>query len=141
MPIPMEIQHASEEFERFLADARDFSALTTRNQTYTMVQGVLQVFRRRLSVEDAIRFAQVLPPVLRAIFVSDWKLDEPRLDFSDCAAMTREAQSLRRDHNFAPDSCIRDVAMALHKHVDRQAFSRVIGTLPKGAVEFWRVKL
>ncbi|BAI76282.1 hypothetical protein AZL_d04560 (plasmid) [Azospirillum sp. B510] len=139
MPIPMEIQHASEEFERFLADARDVSALTTRNQTYTMVQGVLQVFRRRLSFEEAIRFAGVLPPVLRAIFVTDWNPDEPRLAFGDRAAMTREAQSLRRDHNFAPDSCIGDVATALRRHVDRQAFDRVIATLPEGAAEFWRV--
>lgn len=59
MLIPMELQHASEDFERFLADARDISGLTTRNQTYTMVQGVLQTFRRRLSLQDAIRFASV----------------------------------------------------------------------------------
>ena len=57
MPITMDIQHASEEFEAFLADAHDRSGLATRNQTYTMTQGVLQAFRRRLSLADAIRFA------------------------------------------------------------------------------------
>jgi hypothetical protein len=55
MPIPMDIQHASEEFEGFLVDARDRSGLATRNQAYTMTQGVLQAFRRRLSLADAIR--------------------------------------------------------------------------------------
>jgi uncharacterized protein (DUF2267 family) len=40
-----------------------------------MVQGVLQTFRRRLEISEAIRFAGVLPPVLRAIFVADWDQD------------------------------------------------------------------
>ncbi len=139
MPIPMDVQHASEQFEKFLADARDISGLATRNQTYTMVQGVLQVFRRRLSLSDAIRFAGVLPPILRAIFVSDWDTDEIRAPFGDLASMAQEAQALRRDHNFAPPSCIGDVAAALRKHVDAAEFERVLASLPDGATDFWRV--
>lgn len=140
MPIPMAIQHATEEFERFLVDARDISGLTTRNQTYTMVQGVLFTFRRRLGVVDAIRFAGVLPPVLRAIFVADWNVGEQPVPFADRASMTREAQALRRDHNFAPSSCLHDVAAALHRHVDQADFRRVLETLPAGAMDFWRVE-
>ena len=45
MPTPMELQHASDDFERFLAEARDISGLTTRNQTYTMVQGTVSAPR------------------------------------------------------------------------------------------------
>jgi uncharacterized protein (DUF2267 family) len=133
----MELQHASEEFERFLADARDISGLTTRNQTYTMVQGVLQTFRRRLSLKDAIQFAGVLPPILRAIFVSDWITDEPQHSFGDHAMMTREVQALRKDHNFSPASCIHDVATALRRHVDEVELNRVLASLPPGAEEFW----
>jgi uncharacterized protein (DUF2267 family) len=139
MTIPMELQRASEAFEKFLADACDISGLATRNQTYTMVQGVLQLFRRRLDVKDAIYFAGALPPLLRAIFVADWDTDEPRRPFDDRAVMTREAQSLRGDHNFAPDTCIRDVAAALRKHVDLSSFDNVIASLPQGAADFWRV--
>jgi uncharacterized protein (DUF2267 family) len=138
MPIPMEYQHASEEFERFLQDARELSGLATRNQVYTMTEGVLQTFRRRLTVDDALRFANVLPPVLRAIFVAEWDLREPRLPFADRQAMTAEAQSLRRDHNFSPDSAITDVAAALRKNVDETAFDHVLSTLPVGAKDFWR---
>jgi uncharacterized protein (DUF2267 family) len=133
----MELQQASADFERFLADAREISGLTTRNQTYTMVQGVLQTFRRRLSFADAIRFAGVLPPILRAIFVADWNTDEPRLSFGDRAAMAREVQSLRQNHNFSPPSCILDVATALRQHVDAADFDRVLASLPVGAAEFW----
>jgi uncharacterized protein (DUF2267 family) len=139
MPIPMDVQHASEQFEKFLADARDISGLTTRNQTYTMVQGVLQVFRRRLTLSDAIRFAGVLPPVLRAIFVSDWDTNEIPANFADRSSMAQEAMALRRDHNFAPPSCIGDVAAALRKHIDAPDFERVLASLPDGAAEFWRV--
>ncbi|MCJ9427797.1 DUF2267 domain-containing protein [Kordiimonas marina] len=140
MPIPMEYQHASDDFEHFLKDACDVSGLTTRNQTYTMAQGVLQAFRRRLSVPDAIRFAGILPPIVRAIFVADWDTDEPQRPFEDRDQMTREAQSLRKDHNFAPKSCIHDVATALRRHVDEQAFDRLLTSLPPGAADFWQVR-
>ncbi|MCH8684478.1 DUF2267 domain-containing protein [Pedomonas mirosovicensis] len=139
MTIPMELQHAGEAFEAFLRDARDEAGLPTRNPTYTMVQGVFQVFRRRLSLKDAIRFASVLPPLLRAIFVDEWDVDEPQRPFTDREAMTQEAQDLRRDHNIAPDSCIRDVAVALRRHVDEARFDRLLATLPEGAADFWRV--
>jgi len=137
VPIPMEIQHASEEFDRFLADARTLADLTTRNQAYTMVEGVLRTFRRRLEIADALRFADVLPPVLRAIFVARWDVDEPRLPFADRRTMTEEVQSLRKNHNFAPDTCIRAVAIALRRHVDERAFDRVLAGLPAEAAEFW----
>lgn len=135
----MELQHASEDFERDLIDARDASGLTTRNQTYTMTEGVFRVFRQRLTLKDALRFADVLPPVLRAIFVSDWDTEEPQLAFGGRGAMTREAQALRKDHNFAPDSCIGDVARALRKNVDEKAFDAVLAFLPEGAADFWKV--
>ncbi len=138
MPIPMAIQHATEDFERFLADARDTAGLTTRNQTYTMVEGVLRAFRARLAVADALRFANVLPPVLRAIFVADWDTDAPPLPFDHRAAMIREAQGLRQHHNFAPDTCIADVAQALRRHMDEAALDQILDTLPDGARDFWR---
>jgi len=139
MPIPMELAHASEAFDRFLTEARDLSGLTSRHQTYTMTQAVLLVFRRRLSLAEAIRFAAVLPPVLRAIFVADWDPEEPRRPFTDRTTLTREVQSLRRDHNFAPDTAIRDVAVALRHQIDVAAFDRVLATLPPEAAAFWEV--
>jgi uncharacterized protein (DUF2267 family) len=103
-----------------------------------MVQGVLQAFRRRLDVKDAVLFAGVLPPVLRAIFVADWNTDEPRRPFEDRTDMTKEVQALRAGHNFAPDTAIRDVARAMRKNVDEAAFDGVLARLPEGAVDFWR---
>ena len=139
MPIPMEYQHASEEFERFLRDAIDASGLATRNQAYTMTQGVFQVFRRRLDVGDAVKFANFIPPVLRAIFISEWDINEPKRPFERPEVMTMEVKSLRSDHNFSPDTAISDVATALRKNVNETEFDPVLSGLSNEAVEFWRV--
>lgn len=138
MPVPAQYQRATDDFFAFLIDAKDEAGLTTTNQAYTMAQGVLQTFRRRLSLPDAVRFAGVLPAVVRALFVADWDPAEPQRPFADRAAMTAEVRALRPDHNFSPDTAIRDVAAALRKHVDEAIFDRMLATLPAGAVDFWR---
>ena len=138
MPVPQEYQRATDIFYSFLIDARDTSGLGSTHQTYTMVQGVLQTFRRRLSFREAILFAGVLPPVLRAIFVSDWDIDEPLRPFEDLETMTREVRALRKDHNFSTVTAIRDVAAALRRNIDERAFDEILARLPEGSVEFWK---
>jgi len=137
MPVPPEYQRASQDFYEFLQDAKEVSGLETTHQVYTMVQGFLQAFRRRLDIKEAVLFAGVLPSVLRAIFIADWNTDEPKRPFEDRTVMTKEVQALRADHNFAPETSIRDVAIALRKNVDETEFNRVLAKLPEGAVQFW----
>lgn len=138
MTLPFEYQRASQEFEKFMVDARDRSGLATTNMAYNMVQGVLQAFRRRLSVKDAALFANVLPAVIRAIFIADWNTDEPQRAFEDRATMTKEVQALRVAHNFAPDTAIHDVAAALRRNIDQAELDRVLAELPQGAAQFWQ---
>lgn len=137
MTMPYEYAHASEEFETFLLAAMERSGLATRNQVYTMTDGVFTAFRRRLHLKEAILFAGTLPPVLRALFVAEWNTEEGPVPFSDRTTMTKEAQSLRADHNFAPSSCIRDVAMALRQVVDEAAFDRALASIGEAAADFW----
>jgi uncharacterized protein (DUF2267 family) len=139
MPVPAEYQRATDEFYKLLTDARDSAGLTTTNQAYTMVQGVFQAFRRRLEVIDAIRFLSVLPVGARALFVADWDVNEPKRRFEDRAVMTKEVQALRAEHNYAPETAIRDVATALRRNLDEAAFDRVLATLTPGAAEFWQL--
>ena len=61
MPMPYTYRHASAEFAAFLADAREALGLESDNATYTAVDAVFQVFRTRLSVEQALAFADLLP--------------------------------------------------------------------------------
>jgi len=138
MPVPVEYQRASDQFYEFLVDARDTAGLWSTHVTYTMTQGVFQTFRRRLSTQEAIAFANILPICLRALFVTDWDLDEPRKPFEDRETMTQEVKSLRSEHNFATETAIQDVASALRRHIDEEAFDRLLAQLPEGAIAFWR---
>ncbi|WP_162894740.1 DUF2267 domain-containing protein [Rhizobium terrae] len=138
MTVPMEYRQASRDFDAFMLDARDGAMLQTTNQTYTMVEAVFTVFRRRLSVPDALLFAEVLPPVLRAIFVSHWDVDEPVRPFDERTAMIREVKAFRGYHNVSPDDSIAVVASALRRHVDAQVFERTLLRLPAGAADFWQ---
>lgn len=137
MPMPNEYQRAGEVFDRFLEDARVALDLTTRNQAYTTVQGVLLAFRRRLTAAEGLRFANELPAVLRAIFVKDWDVEVVPVPFSSREDMTAEVCSLRRHHNFSPADAIEGVARALRAHVDEKAFDAMLRTLPEGSVAFW----
>jgi uncharacterized protein (DUF2267 family) len=138
MPVPPEYQRATDDFYKLLMDARDSAGLMTTNQAYTMIQGVLQVFRRRLELNEAIRFLSVLPVGVRALFVADWNVNEPKRPFESRPAMTKEVQTLRPEHNFAPETAIHDVAIALRRNLDEAAFDTVLATLPQGAAQFWQ---
>ena len=140
MPMPQQYQRAGEAFDAFLRDARDELGHATRNQTYTTVEGVLLAFRRRLTVEQGLRFADALPAVLRAMFVAGWDTFEPPVPFGSREAMTAEVKALRRDHNFAPETAIRDVARALARHVDATDFEAVMARLPREARAFWNTE-
>ena len=142
MPIPSEYQQATLQFERFMVDARDLAGLATTNMAWNMVVGVLVVFRRRLSVAQALRFADVLPPVLRAIFVSGWadelqRQPEP-LPWASREVLTEEVRALRHEHNFAPPEAICAVAQALRRHVDAQALQHALDELPAAAQDYWQ---
>ena len=139
MPVPLEYERASGRFYDYLVDARDTAGLWSTHVAYTMTQGVFQTFRRRLSTKDAIAFANVLPVCLRSLFVTDWNIDEPIKPFEDREVITQEVKSLRSEHNFSTDTAISDVADALRRHVNEEAFDRLLTQLPVGAVEFWKI--
>jgi uncharacterized protein (DUF2267 family) len=139
MTWPLEYQRASSEFERFMVAARDAGHLQTTNMAWTMVEGVLLVFRRRLTVAQTIEFANVLPPVLRALFLERWCPCHEPTPFGSRAALTAEVKALRPAHNFSPDNAIEAVAIALRRCVDEPALNQVLAKLPSEATTFWAV--
>lgn len=137
MPMPQEYFAASRDFDAFMADAKEALGHTSHHQTYTTVQAVLTVFRRRLSIGDALRFADVLPPVLRAIFESGWDAGDEQKPFGPREDMEAEVKAFREHHNFAPPNAIATVAAVLRKHVDIRNFERILATLPDEAGAYW----
>lgn len=137
MPMPLEYRQASADFDAFMKDLVATSMIQTSHQAYTMLQAVLQVFRHRLTVGHAIAFANVLPPALRAIFVSDWDVEAPLKPFVDRDALMKEVRAFRHDHNLSTETALEDVTVVLRRHVDQAAFERVLSQLPSGARGFW----
>lgn len=117
MTVPMEYWSASNDFERLLTDVRDTSMLQTRHQAYQTLRAVLHVFRSHLTTKDALAFADVLPPVTRAIFIEDWSPNESPPPFPGRAELQQEVKAVRRDHNVAPETVITDVAICLWRAI------------------------
>ncbi len=138
MPMPWTYRHASAEWQRFLDVAKEEMDLTTNNLAYTAIEGVLLTFRRRLPVESALRFADVLPAVPRAIFVSDWHPATP-LPWGSRDEQTAEAQALRPAHNLTPGNCIEATAIALRATVRPDEIDPVLAALGPQAQAFWHV--
>lgn len=137
MPMPWTYRQATREWQAFLADAQDAIGTPTDHSTFTAVEGTLRAFRRRLTPQQAIDFAQILPSVLRAIFVADWDLSVPSAPAGTRADWTADAKGLRPHHNIAPDGVIAGTAVALRKSVLREDLDRVLSRLPPFAAEFW----
>ncbi|MDH5728475.1 MAG: DUF2267 domain-containing protein [Gammaproteobacteria bacterium] len=140
MPVPAQYYHASEQFEKFMLDARDASGFKTTHMAWNMVVGVLQTFRRRISISDALRFSNILPPGIRALFVADWNTEQEILPFSDIDTMTKEVKSVRPAHNFSPENAIESVSIALRRNVDEIELETLLGEFPDGAQQFWSVR-
>ncbi len=136
MPMPWTYRQATREWQVFLADARAAMDLTSDNAAFTAIEGVLHTFRRRLTPQQAIDFAQVLPAVLRALFVASWQLANP-VPPGTRADWTAEAMALRPNHNLTPANCVEATALALRQSVLREDLDRVLATLPAFAADFW----
>ncbi len=139
MPMPWTYRHASKEWSAFLEDAKERMGLVSDNMTYTAVDAVLQVFRRRLSAQQGLLFAAVLPSVLRAIFVKDWDVTVSPLAFADRATLTKEVKRIRPHHNLTPDNAIEATAWAIRRCTNAREFDRALERMPNGAQEFWHV--
>jgi len=137
MTVPQEIVHASRDFDRFMDDFVEISMLATHHQAYAVLRAVLHVFRDHLTVDQGLRFAEVLPPVLRAIYVEDWRPEQNPPAFPDERQLIAEVRARRRDHTLATETSIRDVAQALKRNVAAGDFRRVLDRLPPEAQRFW----
>lgn len=138
MTLPFEYQNPTLQFERFLVDARDCAGLSTTNMAWNMVVGVLHAFRRRLTVPQALAFAAVLPPVIRALFIEDWSIDQAPVAFGEPEDWLQDVRAVRTEHNFSPADAVECVATALRRHVDVAAFDKVLAQLPPEARRYWQ---
>ncbi|MEM8974520.1 MAG: DUF2267 domain-containing protein [Pseudomonadota bacterium] len=139
MPMPWTYRHASKEWRAFLDDAKERMSLDSDNMTYTAVDAVFQVFRRRLTAQQGLDFVAVLPSVARAVFVTGWNVSEPPVPFKPRKDLLAEAKNVRQHHNLTPNNAIEATAWAIRRRTNASDFERVLARLPKAAQEFWEV--
>lgn len=139
MPMPWTYRHASKEWRAFLDDVKERMSLESDNMAYTAVDAVFQVFRRRLTAQQGLDFASVLPCVLRAIFVNGWEVTAPPVSFPERRALIEEVKQVRVNHNLTPDNAIEATAWAVRRCTNAREFERVLARLPDGAAAFWHV--
>ena len=139
MPYPQEYQIATLVFQEFLINVRNNAEFGSSHMAYTTTQGVFQVFRRRISLENSIVFCNLLPAAIRALFVADWNPAEKILNFESREKMIKEVMNVRPDHNFSymVDDPINEVSKALQNYVDQEKFKSLLDSFPKGAFDFW----
>nr|WP_080986209.1 hypothetical protein [Brucella canis] len=58
---------------------------------------------------------------------------------SFCRAMTRETQSLHKNHNLSHDTAIASVVAALYVHHDQQISGILLATLSSQMRDYWRI--
>jgi len=138
--MPWAYRHASKDWQAFLADAKEGLGLESDNMAYTAVQGVLLTFRRRLAPREVTAFADVLPAVLRALFVAGWDPELPPLPWADRATLDAEARALRPNHNLTPPAPISAVARALRRSLRQPDLDRVLTAIGPEALAFWQVE-
>ena len=139
MPMPWTYRHASKEWQAILDDLKERMGIISDNMAYTAMDGVLQVFRRRLTAQQALNFASVLPAIPRAVFVAGWQVEEPPLPFGNREQLTREVKKVRQNHNLTPDNAIEATAWTLRRYINKTDLECVLIHLPDGALQFWHV--
>jgi len=139
MPMPWTYRHASREWRAFLDDVKERMSLASDNMAYTAVDAVFQTFRRRLTAQQGLNVAGVLPSVLRATFVIGWDVTAPPVPFSERSALIAETKQVRVHHNLTPDNAIEATAWAIRRCTNKTDFERVLKQLPDEAVAFWHV--
>ena len=108
---------------------------------YTAVDAVFQTFRRRLTAEQGLEFASILPSVPRAIFVAGWAPQNPPAPWADRVDLIAEAQRVRKDHNLTPETCIEDTSWALQRAIRPSDWARAMARLPEEARAFWHIEV
>ena len=138
MTVPQDYTRAGQVFDRLLTDIADICNLGTRHQAYAVLYAVLRVFRRRLSAEEILIFADCLPAMLRAMFVNDWLPGEKPLPFATLEEYDREARAIRRHHNLMPEGSFRLVATLIRLQCIPLAFEDALKRLPPEVTAFWK---
>ncbi|HEX7488995.1 MAG TPA: DUF2267 domain-containing protein, partial [Anaeromyxobacteraceae bacterium] len=136
MPTPQDVAYASQQFQDWLLDLRSRALLGSTHQAYAMLRAVLHEIRDRLQVDDALRFADALPPLVRGIMLERWRppgaAPATRPPFLDAV------KSRLEPHTPPPDSVVEDVLTVLAQRTQPNLLSTLSEHMPVELQPQWR---
>ncbi len=141
MPQPWTYRHASREYSSILETFKSETDLVSDNMAYTAIEAVLHSYRARLKPNEVMVFADILPCVLRAIFIYGWKPLESPLPFPEESEWYAELKEHRPNHNLTPQNAKDALAIAFWQHINHRQFELALEKLSKPAADFWRVNV
>src|SRR5512137_92991 len=117
MTVPRDVLYGSEQFRDWLVALKERALLGSTNQSYAMLRAVLHEVRDRLPLDEALRFADALPPLVRGIMLEAWHPARAAAVEAGPAARRPEfldAVKVRLEpHQPPPDSIVEDVLAVL----------------------------
>ena len=138
MTMPPEIAYASRQFMDLLGSLKKTAGLQTHNQCYAMLRAVLHEFRAHLTIEQAIGFADALPPLGRAIFIEDWQPTERPASVPSRQAFADAVERRLSPHHVPPERIADAVFAVLNERADARKMAVVHDSLPAGLAELCR---
>ncbi len=125
----------------FLRDVRDRlgPGVDTDAAALSIVNGVLQTFRRRLTPPQVIAFGDALPAMLRAMLVYRWRVDAVALPFGSRSELIREVHAACSGQMIPALNVIEATAFALWRHCEAADLRLTLSQIGPEALAFWTV--
>jgi uncharacterized protein (DUF2267 family) len=135
VPVPQDVVYASQQMEAWLLHLKQRALLRSTHEAYGLLRAVLHELRDRVPLEDALRLADLLPPLLRGIMLEDW---HPLALPSAARPPLFEAVSARCEHPPVPEGIVEDVLAVLAERTPPHQRESLGRFLPPEAREAWR---
>ncbi|HEX9290823.1 MAG TPA: DUF2267 domain-containing protein [Anaeromyxobacteraceae bacterium] len=136
MTVPQDVTYASQQLQEWLLDLKQRALLGSTNGSYAMLRAVLHEARDRLLIDDALRFADALPPLVRGIMLESW---HPLDAIPSTRPPVLDAVKARLEpHHPPPESIVEDVLAVLAHRTHPHLLHAIAEHLPPEFQSQWR---
>ncbi len=139
MTVPQDVTYASQQLQEWLLELKQHALLGSTNGSYAMLRAVLHEVRDRSRMDDTLRFADALPPLVRGIMLEAWHpLDAvvtTRPPFLDAVKARLEP------HHPPPETIVEDVLAVLAHRTHPNLLHTITEHLPPELQSQWRAAI
>ena len=135
MPQPDHVEALDRSVEKtyeWLRDLRsELGDACSRQQAYSILRGVLQTLRDRLTVDEAVEFASQLPQQVRGVYFEGWEPSKVPLKFDREEFLSNVESAATLPDDVRPADAVRATGRVLQQRVDSGELRDVLTSLPR----------